>query len=122
MTLDGTNDDKNPAFIRPSATWTTPPTTTASRNAGKPNSAICVETIAVNPAAGPATLVCEPLSHPTRIPPTIPASTPANSGAPEANATPKHNGKATKKTTKPAVKSRGNVAGEKILVWGMRKN
>jgi hypothetical protein len=35
------------------------------------------------------------------IPPTTPAIIPDKSGAPEANATPKHKGIATKKTTKP---------------------
>jgi hypothetical protein len=39
------------------------------------------------------------------IPPTIPAIIPENKGAPDANAIPKHNGSATKKTTKPAGKS-----------------
>ena len=29
-----------------------------------PSVAICMDTIAVRPAAGPATLVCEPLSRP----------------------------------------------------------
>jgi UDP-N-acetylglucosamine pyrophosphorylase len=45
------------------------------------------------------------LKYPTTIPPTIPEIIPEKSGAPDANAIPKHNGKATKKTTKPAEKS-----------------
>ena len=67
--------------------------TTASRNAwNDPSDAIWAATIAVRPAAGPLTLVCDPLSIPTRMPPTIPASTPENSGALDASATPRHNG------------------------------
>ncbi|GAA3966071.1 hypothetical protein GCM10022407_10550 [Hymenobacter antarcticus] len=38
----------------------------------------------------------------TRMPPTIPEITPASSGAPEASEMPRHSGKATRKTTKPA--------------------
>ncbi len=62
-------------------------------------------TITVRPAAGPLTPNCEPLSVPTKTPPTIPAITPEISGAPEAKATPKQSGKATKNTTKPDGKS-----------------
>jgi hypothetical protein len=45
------------------------------------------------------------LKYPTTNPPTIPEMIPENKGAPEAIAIPKHSGKATKKTTKPAEKS-----------------
>ena len=45
------------------------------------------------------------LKQPTTIPPTIPEIIPENKGAPLANAIPRHNGKATKKTTKPEAKS-----------------
>ena len=62
-------------------------------------------TITVKPAAGPLTLSDEPLANATTIPPTIPAIIPENKGAPDARAIPKHNGKATKNTTKPAGKS-----------------
>ena len=41
----------------------------------------------------------------TTMPPTIPAMIPENNGAPDASAMPKHSGKATKKTTRPAGKS-----------------
>jgi len=64
-----------------------------------------VRTIAANPAAGPLTPICEPLKAPTRIPPTMPAIRPENKGAPLAKAIPKHNGRATKKTTILAGKS-----------------
>ena len=37
----------------------------------------------------------------------MPAKSPEKSGAPEASATPKHNGNATKNTTTPATMSRG---------------
>jgi hypothetical protein len=66
---------------------------------------IAVSTIAVRPAAGPETLICDRLKKPTTTPPTIPAIIPDNGGAPEAKAIPKHNGNATKKTTKPEAKS-----------------
>lgn len=38
---------------------------------------------------------------PIIIPPTIPEIIPDNGGAPEAKAIPKHNGNATRNTTKP---------------------
>ena len=63
----------------------------------------------MRPAAGPLTLVCEPLSDPTTIPPIIPASSPENNGASEANAIPKHSGSATKNTTMLALMSRANA-------------
>ena len=63
------------------------------------------KTITVKPAAGPVTLTFEPLARATTIPPTIPAMIPENSGAPDASAIPKHSGKATKKTTRPAGQS-----------------
>ncbi|MNQ45408.1 hypothetical protein D3C85_591900 [compost metagenome] len=66
---------------------------------------IAVNTIAVKPAAGPDTLICDWLKQPTTIPPITPAIIPENKGAPEAIAIPKHNGRATKKTTKPEAKS-----------------
>jgi hypothetical protein len=53
----------------------------------------------VRPAAGPLTLVCEPLIRPTTIPPMIPDIRPDRRGAPDANAIPRHSGRATKKTT-----------------------
>ena len=40
-----------------------------------------------------------------KIPPIIPDKSPEYNGAPDANAIPKHKGKATKKTDKPAGKS-----------------
>ena len=64
--------------------------------------------MAVKPAAGPETLVCEPLNAPTTTPPTIPATSPEKSGAPDANAIPKHNGSATKKTMTPDIESLAN--------------
>ena len=66
---------------------------------------MAVKTIAVKPAAGPVTLNAELLKNPTTIPPITPEIIPENNGAPEANAIPKHKGKATKKTTKPAARS-----------------
>jgi hypothetical protein len=96
ITLDGKNAATNPARATPKAIWIRPATTTAIWNAWKdPSEAIWAVTIAVNPAAGPLTLVCDPLSIPTRTPPTIPARTPESSGAWDASATPRHNGRAT---------------------------
>ena len=48
--------------------------------------------------AGPLTLNCEPLKRPTKMPPIIPTNTPENVSAPLANAKPKHNGSAKRKT------------------------
>src|SRR5688572_1595923 len=59
----------------------------------------------VRPAAGPLTLNAEPLKNPTTTPPTTPAIIPEKSGAPDANATPKQSGKATRNTTTAAGRS-----------------
>ena len=67
------------------------------------------KTTAAKPAAGPLTLVCDLLNKPTTMPPTIPEITPENRGAPDAKATPRHNGRATKNTTIPAGISFFNV-------------
>jgi len=118
ITLDGKNADKAPALITPNAICRTPPISTANRNASKlPSDAICAATIAVNPAAGPETLVCEPLNIPTTMPPTIPAISPENSGAPDASAIPKQSGRATRKTIRPAIRSRGMVVDNGRLRW-----
>jgi hypothetical protein len=55
----------------------------------------------VNPAAGPLTLSDDPLKDEITIPPTTPAMIPENNGAPDAKATPRHKGSATKNTTMP---------------------
>jgi hypothetical protein len=80
----------------------------------EPKSVIATNTIAVKPAAGPETLRCDLLKYPTTIPPITPEIIPANKGAPEAKAMPRHNGNATKKTTKPEAKSDLRLA--KMLV------
>src|SRR5690554_7691544 len=75
---------------------------TAVKNTSKePKDIIAAMTMAVNPAAGPVTLTWESDKKPTTIPPTIPAIILENKGAPEDIVIPKHNGRATKKTTKP---------------------
>ena len=56
------------------------------------------------------------------MPPTIPASTPENNGAPDASATPRHKGRATENTIKPAVRSRGRVADVGPFGGGMMDN
>jgi hypothetical protein len=62
-------------------------------------------TIAVKPAAGPDTLNLLPLKMVTKIPPIAPVIIPENNETLQAIAMPKHNGKATKNTTIPALKS-----------------
>jgi hypothetical protein len=87
-----------------------PAATTALKKASKePKVLIWVATTAVKPAAGPLTLVCDPLSQEIKTPPTIPAIKPLIKGAFEASATPKHKGKATSATTSPDVISFGSV-------------
>ena len=76
--------------------------------------------MAVRPAAGPLTLVCDPLMAPTSNPPTIPARIPEISGAPEASATPKQSGSATKKTTMLALKSRAKFPRDVRFIEGSR--
>lgn len=66
---------------------------------------MAVSTITVKPAAGPDTLMCEPLMAPTITPPIMPESSPEKRLAPEAKAIPKQSGKATKATTSEAGKS-----------------
>lgn len=83
----------------------TPAKTTAVRKTSNPKLEMATKTIAVKPAAGPDTLTCDWLRKPMTVPPMTPAIIPENKGAPEANAIPKHKGRATKKTTKPAAKS-----------------
>src|SRR6218665_2085040 len=78
----------------------TPAMATLHRKASKlPNRAMESNAMEVSPAAGPLTLVWEPLIYPTTKPPTTPAMTPDKSGAPEAKAIPKHKGKVTRNTT-----------------------
>src|SRR4051812_6662827 len=80
--------------------------TTASRKASNDPSVFSwTATMAVSPAAGPLTLVFEPLRLPTTIPPMMPAKMPEKSGAPDARATPRHSGNATRKTTVPLIAS-----------------
>jgi hypothetical protein len=59
----------------------------------------------VRPAAGPETLMGEPLKAPTTTPPMTPAMMPDMGGAPEPRAIPRQSGNATKKTTTDAGKS-----------------
>ena len=107
MTLEGKKEAMNPARHKPKATCIKPAITTASRKpSSEPSVAICAATTAVRPAAGPLTLVWDPLRKPTTTPPMMPAMRPEIGGAPEARATPRHRGKATRKTTMLATRSR----------------
>lgn len=95
-----------PALKYPRPNWKMPANTTASKKGSNPPSEpIAVTIIAVKPAAGPDTLICELDKNPTTIPPIIPEIIPEKSGAPLAKAMPKHRGKATKNTTRPAKRS-----------------
>lgn len=79
---------------------------TTNKNVLKsPNNRIDAETKVVRPAAGPETAIGDLLIIGTTIPPIIPAKIPEYSGAFEARAIPKHNGKAIRKTERPAAKS-----------------
>jgi len=62
-------------------------------------------TTVVNPAPGPETPNCDPLTTETTMPPIMPDKIPAYKGAPDANAMPRQSGSATKKTDKPAGRS-----------------
>ena len=106
ITLDGAKVASCPAFSSPKPICRIPAINTANKKrSNEPNEAIWAATIAVNPAAGPLTLVCDPLIAPTTIPPTIPATKPETNGAPDAKATPRQSGNATRNTTNPAIKS-----------------
>lgn len=113
MTLEGKKAEILPILAIPKRIWKTPAKTTAIKKDSKdPSIASCPATTAVRPAAGPLTLVCEPLKTPTIIPPTIPETNPEKRGAPEARAMPKQRGTATKNTTRPADKSFKKKEGE----------
>src|SRR5690606_4449761 len=94
-----------PARINPKTNCKIPAINPAhKKSSNAPNSVMAVKTIAVKPAAGPDTEILELLNVPTTIPPITPAIIPDNGGAPDAKAIPKHNGSATKNTTKPDAK------------------
>jgi len=115
ITLDGKNAAMKPARIAPNAICNAPAMTTATRKVwNEPSVAICVKTIAVKPAAGPETLVCEPLRRATTRPPMTPLRIPDIIGAFEAKAIPRQRGRATKKTTSPAEKSLESVFEDKV--------
>ena len=83
-----------------------PASTKAARKASNvPKSCMEARTILVNPAAGPDTLMGDPLKAPVIIPPKAPAMSPEIRGAPEAREMPRQSGTATKKTTSDAGKS-----------------
>ena len=90
----------------------------AARKASKePRRATSARTMAVRPAAGPETLRWEPLMAPTTMPPMVPAMMPAMAGTPEAWAMPRQRGMATRKTTRPATRSR--ETGEVLALAGV---
>ena len=72
-------------------------------------------TMAARPAAGPLTLMCDPLIAPTTMPPMMPEMTPEMIGAPDASAMPRQSGMATRKTTSPAMRSLASGAGRAMV-------
>jgi hypothetical protein len=93
-----------PAFKKPKSICSKPAKTTQAAKASKePSVATELKTTAVKPAAGPLTLNGEPLKSVTTIPPIIPDNNPENKGALQARAMPMQRGRATKKTTMPAL-------------------
>ena len=119
MTLEGKNAATDPMRANPNPTWMNPQTNNAARKfSNDPRLEISAKTIAVKPGDGPLTLSGDPLKMPTTIPPIIPPRIPANNGAPEATATPRLSGRATKKTTIPAMRSFGSVlrVSERVIV------
>ena len=108
-----------PARIAPSPSWSTPAITTATRKASHdPSVASADATIAVRPAAGPLTISCDPLISATTRPPMIPEMSPEASGAPEASATPRQSGSATRNTTSPAARSAFQVVANRSSICG----
>ena len=94
-----------PARIKPNMSCKIPAMIPAQRKSSKaPKSVMAVSTMAVKPAAGPETEMLELLKDPITTPPTMPAIIPDKGGAPDANAIPKHKGRATKNTTRPEAK------------------
>ena len=93
--------------------------TTAARNASHdPRVVSAVATMAVSPAAGPLTMSCEPLISATTRPPMTPEMSPDASGAPEASATPRQSGSATRNTTRPAAMSAFQVVANRSSICG----
>jgi hypothetical protein len=72
--------------------------TVRKNRSSAPKSLIATEHIAVKPAAGPLTLSADLLISGINIPPMIPEISPVYTGAPDASDTPRHSGRATKKT------------------------
>lgn len=106
MTVEGIKCVKPPNLKMPSKIWTSPATATDKKNISiLPSSVIAEAQIAVSPAAGPLTLMCDLLIRATTIPPIIPAIKPAYSGALDAREMPRQSGRATKKTVILALKS-----------------
>jgi hypothetical protein len=95
-----------PAFNKPNKICKIPANTIAAKKVSKlPSFDIELNTIAVNPAAGPDTLNFEPLNAVVTIPPITPEIIPENIGTPQDSAIPIQSGSATKKTTMPAFTS-----------------
>ena len=119
ITDEGKKYAMMPARMAPRPSCSTPAMTTAVRNASHdPSVASAVATIAVSPAAGPLTMSCEPLISATTRPPITPEMSPAASGAPEASATPRQSGSATRNTTRPAAMSAFHVVAKRSSICG----
>lgn len=82
-----------------------PASSTATPRICSPCSLTSSHISTVKPAAGPLTCSGWPDMEPTTIPPTMPVMSPSAGGTPEATATPRHSGSATRNTTTEAMTS-----------------
>ena len=106
MSAGETARNQRPSLKPAAASCTTPESKTAQPSAARPQPSTMAQTETMSPAAGPLTCSGEPANAPTTIPPMMPLTIPSAGGAPEAMATPRHNGRATRKTTSEAPISR----------------
>src|SRR5450830_73888 len=120
ITDDGIYAANLPAFNRPNTTCNRPANDTEVRNALKlPNCAIAPITMTIKPAAGPLTLMAEPLNVATITPPMMPEIMPLIGATPDALAIPRHKGRATRKTTMPASRSVRRKDSSEVVFIGL---
>ena len=110
-----------PARMAPRTIWMPPAMTTASRKAEKLGK-VCMarSTVATMAGVGPLTASCERLNKGTSRPPITPAISPAISGVPDAKATPRQSGIATRATTTAAgTSARRFLNGERLTLFSI---
>ena len=106
ITAEGIKWVKPPSLRIPIRACRRPATDTDRKNISMaPSSVMAAAQMAVRPAAGPLTLRSDLLMRVMTMPPMTPANKPEYTGAPEARDTPRHSGRATKKTVMLALKS-----------------